>query len=162
MRDYRIIPDIPLNNGEGKCNNPKCPNPTIYWNNAVLNADTGKKLPLNEPFTGLRPPQIHGCMKKHRPGLFLDKYGNQAKRNEDYDPIISNINYSKEMWMWPKWAIAHYNRWIELKGRCDIEGCECHWVDSLKDPKLKALADRKRQEWLDKWDSQPLSFDKFK
>jgi hypothetical protein len=77
------MPDVPLVNGEGCCNSPACPNPTIYWNKAVLNADTGKQLPLNEPFTGLRPPRIHGCMKQHRPGIFLDKYDNKKKREED-------------------------------------------------------------------------------
>lgn len=82
MRNYRIMPDVPFSNGEGHCNNPNCPNPAIYWTDKVLNADTGKKLPLNEPFTGLRPPQIHGCMKQFKPGVFLDKYDNKTREQE--------------------------------------------------------------------------------
>jgi hypothetical protein len=83
MRNYRIMPDIPFNNGQGRCNNGNCPNPAIYWCKAVLNADTGKQLPLNEPFTGLRPPQIHGCMKEYRPGVFLDKYDNKGRKEKE-------------------------------------------------------------------------------
>lgn len=85
MRNYRIIPDIALVNGEGKCNNPSCPNPTIYWNDAVRNADTGRKLPLDEPFIALRPPLIHECMKNYRPGVFLDKYNNKEKEENDWN-----------------------------------------------------------------------------
>ena len=77
------MPDAPFVNGSGMCNNPSCPNPKIYWTDKVLNADTGKKLPLNEPFTGLRPPQIHGCMKQYKPGVFLDKYDNKGKEKEE-------------------------------------------------------------------------------
>jgi hypothetical protein len=86
-RSYRIMPDVPFNNGEGHCNNPNCPNPRIYWTDKVLNADTGKKLPLNEPFTGLRPPQIHGCMKQFKPGVFLDKYDNKKKEEDDWNKL---------------------------------------------------------------------------
>jgi hypothetical protein len=87
VRHYRIIPDVELRNGDGHCNNPACPNPTIYWNKAVLNADTGKQLPLDEPFTGLRPPRIHECMKQHRPGIFLDKYDNKKKEEDDWNKL---------------------------------------------------------------------------
>lgn len=81
------MPDVPFSNGEGRCNNPSCPNPKIYWTDKVLNADTGKKLPLNEPFTGLRPPQIHECMKQYKPGVFLDKYDNKKKEEDDWNKL---------------------------------------------------------------------------
>lgn len=160
------MPDVPFDNGEGRCNNPSCPNPKIWWSDKVLNADTGKKLPLNEPFTGLRPPQIHGCMEKYRPGVFLDKYGNREKEE---DPIIAGIRYSKEMWMWPKWVIKHRLRCLELgcdegvgRSECDNEDCPCHWIEGLKDIDLKEESDRKHREWMEKWESQPLSFERFK
>jgi hypothetical protein len=87
---YRIMPDVPFVNNEGKCNNNSCPKPTIYWNNAVLNKETGKKMPLNEPFTGQRTPQPHRCMRANPPAQYIRKsYG---------DPIIDSINYSQELY----------------------------------------------------------------
>lgn len=86
---YRIIPDIPLTNGEGKCNNPGCPKPTIYWNDAVRNSETGKKLPLNEPFIGERPPSVHRCLRQYKPSKYINKTN---------DNFINQINYSKELY----------------------------------------------------------------
>ncbi len=85
---YRIIPDIPLNNGEGKCNNSNCPKPTIYWNDAVRNKETGKKMPLSEPFIGEKPPVPHRCMRQYKPIKYINN------TNADF---MNNINYNKEL-----------------------------------------------------------------
>jgi hypothetical protein len=53
---------------------------------------------------------------------------------------------------WPKWVLDHYARIKETNGVCDIPECVCQWVDSLKDPEVKAAWDKKQQDWLDKWE----------
>jgi len=99
MRAYRIIPDIPLRNGEGKCNNNTCPKPTIYWNDAVRNKETGKKIPLSEPFIGEKPPVIHSCMREYRPTKYINK------TNDDF---LNNISYSQELYNFLKTSKWHY------------------------------------------------------
>jgi hypothetical protein len=53
---------------------------------------------------------------------------------------------------WPKWVLNHYARIKENNSICDILECKCHWVDSMKDLQVKAEWDKKRQDWLDKWE----------
>ena len=89
MREYRIIPDVELTNGNGHCNNPSCPKPTIYWNDAVRNKETGKKIPLSEPFTGEKPPVIHSCMRTYKPSKYINKTN---------DAFLEQISYSKELY----------------------------------------------------------------
>ena len=100
---YRIIPDMELRNNEGKCNSDACPNPEkrIYWNDAVRNKETGKKMPLNEPFTGQKPPQPHRCMRQYRPGKYINKTN---------DSFLDSISYSKEFF-----AFLRTSRWSYQK-----------------------------------------------
>lgn len=61
----------------------------IYWNKAVRNADTGRPLPLNEPFIGEKPPNVHRCMKQYNPKVYINK------TNESF---LNQINTSKELY----------------------------------------------------------------
>lgn len=97
---YRIIPDIPFHNGEGKCNNPNCPKPTIYWNDAVRNKETGKKMPLSEPFIGEKPPVPHRCMREYKPNKYVNKTNDDFLNHVDYyrelGDFLQNINWSEK------------------------------------------------------------------
>ena len=55
---------------------------------------------------------------------------------------------------WPNWVLNHYARIKVNNGVCDIPECVCQWVDSLKDTNVKAAWDKKRQDWLDKWEQK--------
>ena len=84
---YRIIPDAPFRNGEGRCNSPSCPNPTIYWNPQVVHSRTGRQIPLSEPFNPqVKAPLPHQCMKKHRPGVYINKY-ETSEKEEDWNKL---------------------------------------------------------------------------
>jgi len=54
----------------------------------------------------------------------------------------------------PSWVLKHFESVKENNGVCDIPGCVCHWVDSLKDPKVKAAWYKKGQDWLGKWEQK--------
>jgi hypothetical protein len=60
-------------NSEGQCNNPLCPQKTIYWCNAVLNRFTKRKLPLNKPYVHGEVPDRHHCIEKGS-GVFLGNH----------------------------------------------------------------------------------------
>jgi hypothetical protein len=55
---------------------------------------------------------------------------------------------------WPNWVLKHYARIKENYGVCDIPECKCHWVDSVNDREVKAEWDKKRQDWLEKWEQK--------
>ena len=91
---YIILPDIEFKNSPDQCNNESCPNKTIYWNPAVKNKETGRAMPLNEPFIGNMPPSPHTCW--------------QRKKKTYGDPIIDSINYSKDLYQYLKSiGVAH-------------------------------------------------------
>ncbi len=89
MNDYRIIPDRPTTNSQSTCNN--C-HKTIHWNQSVFHRETGRMLPLDEPWTQQREPQRHKCMATYKPKEYIRKYGN------DYDNVIDRISHSKELY----------------------------------------------------------------
>jgi hypothetical protein len=61
----------------------------------------------------------------------------------------------------PMWVKLHYYSITRL-GKCTVENCPCIETEKMKDPDLKAESDRKHKEWMEKWESQPLSFERFK
>ena len=74
---YRLLPDESATNNAGTCNN--CQN-AIWWNKSIRHPDTGRQLPLNEPFQ----PQIraaipHKCMSTNPPKKFINKYNDPFK-----------------------------------------------------------------------------------
>jgi len=93
MSEYRIIPDRSLTNREDICNNPNCPRPTIFWNPSVVHPQTGRSLPLNEPFTMQRPPQRHKCMISNPPPKYISKYSSAAENRNKIDFSLAHIRY---------------------------------------------------------------------
>ena len=71
-------------NTKGECNNPACKQ-TIYWNDLVTHHNTGRRRPLNQPYypDQGQQPDLHLCMKKKRPGIFINKYAEEDRRKEE-------------------------------------------------------------------------------
>jgi len=95
MSEYRIIPDRSLTNREDTCNNQNCPRPTIFWNPSVVHPQTGRSLPLNEPFTMQRPPQRHKCMISNPPTKFINKYNHNKPVIDFTLPHIKQMIFAR-------------------------------------------------------------------
>jgi hypothetical protein len=134
---YRIDLEINSVNRDGTCNNRNCWNQyrRIYWNPAIINRETGRQLPLNEPWTAVRPPQVHRCMQDNPPPNFINKY------QSNYNGIGV-----------PDWLMYHHQSWHEFQC-CIFENCFCHVLDKMKDPVLLAKSRQVSKEWLAKWEN---------
>ena len=85
---YKILSDNEFRNSPGPCNSPACPSPAIYWNPQVVHSRTGRQIPLSEPFNPqVKAPLPHQCMKKHRPGVYINKYESEEEENWNYNKL---------------------------------------------------------------------------
>ena len=101
---------MPLDNGEGRCDNSNCPKPKIWWNESVRHIKTGRKIPLEEPFNPMTgPPKPHTCMKKHKPPEFLNGYpdtNNEPPKDWHKGTLFQRL---------PKWRQKSINKQLKKK-----------------------------------------------